>query len=258
MEANLQKTEITNNINMPGLSKEAEGFLCQIMSPALIECSNWLATKFRIANTNNIFKFAKEYATNADVELNPTPPKFLLPFIEKASLEDDEYLQKEWAKLLVAASENYNPIHLQYKDILSQIGSEEARLLKEIYDWQIRDKNGEEFLAIANNLIKDYNDQWSLIEAVDAVNGGLEVEEIRTEFYIGSPDVSVKYPDNPKRPELDFLFAPHYDYYTSTSPEILERLALIKIIENEHGPFLALTPFGYNFVETLEDIENPT
>jgi len=47
------------------------------------------------------------------------PIKFGIPVFEKIGLEEDEDLQKEWAKLLVAASEEYNSIHLQYADILS-------------------------------------------------------------------------------------------------------------------------------------------
>ena len=100
IENNLQKTEVTNNINMPSLSREAEGFLCRIAAPALIAGSEFLATKFRAATFNTICELSNKYAEQQGIEIKPTPPKFLLPFIEKASLEDDTELQKKWMVLI--------------------------------------------------------------------------------------------------------------------------------------------------------------
>lgn len=159
IENNLQKNEINTNINLPGISKEAEGFLCKIAAPALMAGSEFLATKFRVATISTICEFANKHAEQLGIEIKPTPPKFLLPFIEKASLEDDDELKKKWAKLLVAASSEYNPFHIVYAEILSQIGRDEAKLLKQIYDYQnIYGDKGHTLYNIENNPSElDYN-----------------------------------------------------------------------------------------------------
>lgn len=262
IENNVQKTEFNTNINLPPLSKEAEGFLCKITAPVLVAGADFLTTKFRLATFNAICEYANKIAENTGIQIQPTPPKFLLPFIEKASLEDDIELQQQWAKLLVSAGKDYNPLHIQYSEILSQISSCEAKLLKEIYQHQNRDKFGKYFLDRANNILKDYENENLMGDVADKISGGLEVGSAvdmgEGEYYFdrsNAPEIHIKV-DYPDRPELDFLFMPHFDYYSQDNIDVLERIGLIKFIENEHGPFLALTPFGYNFIETLEGVSN--
>ncbi len=67
------------------------------------------------------------------ISANPIPPKGAIPLFDKLSLEHEEEMYDVWAKLLVEMAIEYNPIQLQYADILSKIGSNEAKLLKEIY-----------------------------------------------------------------------------------------------------------------------------
>lgn len=61
--------------------------------------------------------------------------KFALPLLEAASMEDDDYLQDLWAKLLVNATNKESNIVLMrsYIDILERITPLEARILEKIY-----------------------------------------------------------------------------------------------------------------------------
>jgi hypothetical protein len=61
------------------------------------------------------------------------PNKFLVPFLEKASLEDSESeLRDAWSNLFVEAARNFDPKLQIYADILSRISWREARLLEAI------------------------------------------------------------------------------------------------------------------------------
>lgn len=64
------------------------------------------------------------------------PLKFAIPLLEAASLEDDDYLQDLWAKLLVNAANENCELTLQrtYISILEQLTKFEAVILQKIYD----------------------------------------------------------------------------------------------------------------------------
>lgn len=257
IENNIQKTEINNNINLPGISKEAEGFLCRIAAPALIAGSEFLAVKFRAATLGTVCEFANKYASQLGVDIKPTPPKFLLPFIEKASLEDDDELKKKWAKLLVAAGNEYNPIHIQYSEILSQIGSDEAKLLKKIYDHQNKHGNKRDTLFDIKMIIDNYNSECTVANAADYISGRIKVGDFidmgEGEYKITSqPEIHIDY-GLPDEPNYNSLF-PLYECVIPPQVIILlKRLELIEVIAGSESGYSALTVFGYDFVKTLED-----
>lgn len=81
-----------------------------------------------------IGELAKKRADNEGLKIKPVPPKFMVPFIEKASCEDLEgEIINQWAFLLNKASTEYDSILLSFVDILSRIGSREVKLLSEIH-----------------------------------------------------------------------------------------------------------------------------
>jgi hypothetical protein len=65
----------------------------------------------------------------------PIPLKLAVPLLEAASLEDDDYLQDLWARLLVNAGNGGSRVNLQraYIAILEQLTSFEAAILQKIY-----------------------------------------------------------------------------------------------------------------------------
>jgi len=61
----------------------------------------------------------------------PVPVKFLVPFLEYASLEEpDSELVKMWASLLVSSAENYHADNVYYVRLISQMSSVQARLFE--------------------------------------------------------------------------------------------------------------------------------
>ena len=63
------------------------------------------------------------------------PLKLAVPLLEAASLEDDDYLQDLWARLLVNAANGDSHVNLQraYITVLEQLTSLEAAILQKIY-----------------------------------------------------------------------------------------------------------------------------
>ncbi len=63
------------------------------------------------------------------------PLKFAVPLFQAASLEDDNFLQDKWAKLLVNSSVTTRRIDIKrsYIDILERLSPLEARILDSIY-----------------------------------------------------------------------------------------------------------------------------
>jgi hypothetical protein len=70
-----------------------------------------------------------------DAPTRPIPMKLAIPLFQAASLEDDNYLQDIWAKLLVNASNAKSGIDLKraFIDILERLTPLEAQILQQIY-----------------------------------------------------------------------------------------------------------------------------
>ncbi len=99
----------------------------------------------RLSHKRHLLRIQQEESLNAILShaapnlaslrgpLSPIPLKFLVPFLESASLEEsDSDLIKLWANLLVASAKEYHPDNVYYVRIISQISSMQARLFQNI------------------------------------------------------------------------------------------------------------------------------
>jgi hypothetical protein len=65
--------------------------------------------------------------------VRPVPNKFLVPFLEKASLEEPgSSLVDMWASLLVSASEQFESYHTHFVSIMAQLSAKQGHILKQI------------------------------------------------------------------------------------------------------------------------------
>jgi len=121
-------------INVP---KELVRFVTTIGAP-LMEAGELGRDYLRLLRINTVFKTlrrAQELAEKCGIKARPLPPKFLVPYLEKCSLEDEESeLVDLWAKLLVSAFDDFSDRHTVYAHILSQIGPNEAKTLKHMWE----------------------------------------------------------------------------------------------------------------------------
>lgn len=84
----------------------------------------------RVGMAARITTRAKEIADEHGFTLTAPPLKFLVPFYEKASLEEeDSELHEMWSELLVSTSIEFHSENIIFADILSRLSKREADIL---------------------------------------------------------------------------------------------------------------------------------
>lgn len=98
------------------------------------------ADQIRLQREEVLLEIAKRASARLAVECafpHPIPNKFLVPLLERASLEDEESgLSDWWAALLVSAAKSTGAQKPIYVDLLSKIGSDDAQFLEKL--WTVR------------------------------------------------------------------------------------------------------------------------
>lgn len=124
------KTEIP-----PDASGRAVHAVLDVLSP-FTEGMGIVGSNLRLHREKVLLKIAmlaRERLEEDGKHANPVPPKFLIPFAEKASWEDPEDdLVSAWANLLVAASDQYDSLFLTFREILSELGANELGCLQDL------------------------------------------------------------------------------------------------------------------------------
>lgn len=92
----------------------------------------------RLQREEVLIEIAKRATQRAEIEgidIQPVPNKILVPMLEKASLEElDSPLLPWWENLLLSAADENIESRPYFVDLINKIGSEEARLLEDL--WQ--------------------------------------------------------------------------------------------------------------------------
>ena len=114
-------------------SEGAVGFVRRVFGPAATEIGETLADQVRAYRARNLRKILdRAQSKTSGRETNALPPRFSIPLLENASLEDDESLQEMWANLIENASEEIRDDHYLMRDILSNLTPNSADLLRKI------------------------------------------------------------------------------------------------------------------------------
>jgi hypothetical protein len=112
-------------------------FVKKILGHAADDVWEWGRNKvraYRAPNVNKVLEDAGKMLEDEGIEPQPVPPKILIPLLEGASLEDDEWMQKRWASLLANAASNNSEGNRGLIAVLQQMGNEEARLLTWMFE----------------------------------------------------------------------------------------------------------------------------
>lgn len=123
-----------------GAAEKVGGFISRYIGGSFEQGMGILEDKLKFARWERTFMFmqhAEELQRQANMN-GPTraiPLKLAVPLLEAASLEDNDYLQDLWARLLVNAANANSGVNLQraYISILEQLTPLEAAILKKIY-----------------------------------------------------------------------------------------------------------------------------
>lgn len=281
----LSKNTLLNfNLSFKGLSDVVALFFPS-MREAMVE-------RYRAETIAKIGGIANNIARDANIEINPIPPKMSLPLIEKMSLEHEEDMYDMWARLLVASGKEYNPIQIQYIDILSKLGNFEAKLLKDVYLKQ-RGKDGKDRIdsyerlkskAEFDEAYKSSRIQEQINHIAEEVNSALSSSINSAKSFsrrvASKPTVHVSAghftfpyyypPDKDNPPYIRYISDLIDAYKPETESKILSlvKLGLIekeytfyfeknesRTMERKHGIGIILTEFGYSFIECLENAD---
>lgn len=200
------------------------------------------------------------------ITAKPIPPKGAIPLFDKLSLEHEEEMYDVWAKLLVEATTEYNPIQLQYADILSKIGSNEAKLLKEVY--QKQKQNGGVLLELeyAKSLDESRLQNYNKVIGDDAV---MTTKKTNFDFYFPYY-IEAEPKPNTEDSCFQHIIERDFDDKVKSTIRLLEQLKLIHkkytISHDMHDEKfyaiskigLLLTEFGYSMIDCLERKYNAT
>jgi hypothetical protein len=124
------------NVTVPAdVTRDTANFVKRILGP-LAEIGNLFSEKVRFLRWKSAAKTlnrAAEIVKEMGISPREIPIKFLVPFIEDASLEEEESLLiEQWASLLASASEGFASLHVAIKDVLKNISSKEAMLIERL------------------------------------------------------------------------------------------------------------------------------
>lgn len=142
----------------PKLEEEAIKFVNQITGQPINEISSLMADTvkyWRFKNQLKILQKAKKDLESARLNPKQVPMKFLVPFLEGCSLEDEGSMQDRWCALLSNAinPQNENIILPSYIEILKQLSPREAKMLDVIFDTYGNDEFSIDELFFYENII---------------------------------------------------------------------------------------------------------
>ena len=250
-----QNTLANFNVDFKGLEKSV-GLLIPSVRNAMVE-------RYRAETTYLILEKAIKIIKDNGLEIKAIPPKIALPLFDKLSIEHEEDMYEIWAKLLVSSSLNYDPISIYYADILSKIGSKEAKLLLEMYKTQTQYVS---FMAY-NGRMKKYSEELEYQNTARFIFKSLQVTALDTLSYIRKcynipKPVYIKlkhcFKKLTTKAERDFRGYAN-DLYDMAMPfnkpecsHSLEILSSVGLVLGEPREMPVLTKLGYDMVRTLE------
>jgi hypothetical protein len=132
-----EKSDIGLNVSVPDdVVRSANEFLQRIVNP-VAEAADLLSDKLRFIRFRSAIRTlrkAKDISEESGIKLQHVPTKFLVPFLETCSVEDEtSELIDRWAALLVSAAQHPRRNFNWCIRILGELNSGQARLLDAIY-----------------------------------------------------------------------------------------------------------------------------
>lgn len=156
------KLDISSTVVEKGLDG-AKAFLDKLILPAIEETGLLLkdqVASWRLKNQVKILNRAKDICEKGNIKPKAISLKLLCPYLEYASLEEDEYMQDKWANLLTNLVDSEQNIENNiFPYILSQMSKSELLTLKEAYSAKMKLK-----MECKSALAKDRDDIDKLFE----------------------------------------------------------------------------------------------
>ena len=140
-DSNQRKIDITSTAVEKGIDV-AKDFVDKLILPPAEELGLLIKDQISLWRFNNqvrILNKAKLVCEKNNISVKAIPPKLLCPYLEHASLEDDDELQDKWAILLVNMVDSQQNIQNHvFPYILSQLSRDEFKLLESVHIEKVR------------------------------------------------------------------------------------------------------------------------
>jgi hypothetical protein len=167
------------NLKVPeDVTRDTVSFARRILGP-LAEISDLFSDKVRFLRFRSAAKTlnrAAEIAKENGISPKAIPMKFLVPFIEDCSLEEeDSPFIEQWAALLASASKGFDPLHVAIRDVLKNISAKEAELI------------GTLGTAIEAKLLEDKVNSYQIAEHIEVNIRGI-IGHHALKFKVAMPD----------------------------------------------------------------------
>ena len=141
-KASYVRKRTTTEIIPPDVTRAKAGAWLDLISP-LTEWAGLKGDELRFKRTQlrlqredvlaEIVERAKNRIGRIVGATKPIPNKFLVPFLEQASLEDpDSSLVDMWANLLASAAKNFSSHHTHFVSIISQLSPKQGEILRSL------------------------------------------------------------------------------------------------------------------------------
>ncbi len=124
------------------LNKDDYEAIARISQIELIQLFSNQIAFWRWKNIVRIFKKFQKICEENNLHPQKVAPKFLIPFFEGASQEEDESIQEIWAKILAEETIKPGTISVRTLNTLKELSKVEAELLEEISDDLLQMGNG--------------------------------------------------------------------------------------------------------------------
>ena len=169
-------------------------FLEKLAGPAAEEIGLMLQDQVKLYRFKNQYKIltkAKKFLEDKNIEPKPIPLRTLIPLLEGASLEDNDYLADKWAALISnAASSSLNKEnHPSFSKILTELSPIDAILFDEVSKisetiiWNdFKNKFAEKHSLNLEDVVFSYENLFRL-GLVYNTNNGLKKSQFGKSFY---------------------------------------------------------------------------
>ncbi|QOZ52665.1 DUF2442 domain-containing protein [Bradyrhizobium sp. CCBAU 53338] len=247
-KASYERKRVTTEVIPPDVTRARTSAWLDLVSP-LTEWAGLKGDELRLKRAQlrlqqedvlgEIVRRAQTRIKGSTAELKPIQNKFLVPFLEKASLEDEESsLIDLWAGLLASAAEGGSSQHIHFVSIISQLSPAQGSLFAKL----IHTKS-EERLGLAMDYIKNlefHAVRDALTKRLEPILASLPTAfdpiESKIAEYLDCLGVAVVYgdlgiasPDN--FVEIDFPNGEIYSDAIDVDFSILEAVGLIRRVE---------------------------
>lgn len=237
------------------VSRDTLAFFQRLLGP-VAEAADFLGDKVRFYRWKSAMKViarARQISAETGIEPNPVPIKFLVPFLEKCSLEEEtSELGEYWAHLLAKAATFPEAKNSLYVHILAEISAGEARLLSQMAE---RRSNREVFHSDNLDLSLYFRDLENVLDryCAEADQDGF-IKFVKNEIFgwvFFEEDIA-----NFNELILDGM--PEYMMLLNLRRLGLSDFHTRKYRPGEEGVFLIaaeISPLGYDFVRSCQSEE---